>query len=254
MAPRCPVHLVVTHRDRPDSIERNLDSVAEQVYRNLRVTYIDDASLGQSLAVIGAFRERIPEGAPPIKWVFNDTRRGIIPNVLSAIQDDPPETVVVLLDGDDSLSSPFSIERIAKEYLLDDDTWLTYGSFLTWPEKKVIYAGPYYPDCIEKNLFRKWFWRCAKPHSFRVGLLRAVPESYFRDDDGSFWELAVDQALLLPMLELAGHHIRHIPSILYHYDLWNWRAPTAEQLRAQAECTDRIRARGALQPLAQRPW
>jgi len=56
------------------------------------------------------------------------------------------------------------------------------------------------------------------------------------------------------MLELARWHIRHIPDVLYLYDVWNWQAPPAEQLAALAAHVRRIRARPELPALERAPW
>jgi hypothetical protein len=251
------VHLVVTHRNKSERALWNLSSIIGQDYAHLRVTYVDDASSGEHRrALIEILNDCIydSERSNKIQFEFNKTRQGVIKNILTVLKDIPDDHVVVLLDGDDALSRPDAISRIAKEYDAPD-CWLTYGGFLAYPEYKVVYDGAYDPQCIRENLFRKWFWRCAPPRSFRMGLLRAVPPEYHLDDDGkTHWELANDQGLILPMLELAGSHIRHIPDVLYLYDVWNWRTPTTEQACALADSVDRIRARPALQPLTQRPW
>jgi len=245
------VHLVVTQRNRAESIPWSLSSVLTQTYKELRVTYVDDASTDNSASVLQEILT--PQRRRPVTLVLNDTRRGVIANILSAVQDDPNDTVVVLLDGDDALAHPLAVERIAREYE-DSSTWFTYGHFLSWPDRQVIYDGAYHPTCIHENHFREWFWRCAPPRSFRVGLLRAVPDSYLRDDDGCYWEYANDQGLILPMLELARYHIQHIPDVLYLYDTWNWNKPSREQFEALAACVKRIRDKPKLSALTAQPW
>ena len=248
------VHLVVTHRNKSERVHWNLASIVGQDYEHLSVTYVDDASDEEHFNRMLLTFMDLPDAGFPIIPIFNEERQGVIKNILTVLEDTPDDHVIVLLDGDDALSRPDAIARIAKEYE-DPHCWLTYGHFLAWPEYKVVYDGAYDPECIKNNFFRKWFWRCAPPRSFRMGLLRAVPPEYHLDDDGkTHWELANDQGLILPMLELASHHIRHIPDVLYLYDVWNWRVPTIEQSCALADSVDRIRARPALQPLTERPW
>lgn len=224
-----------------------------QDYKNLTVTYIDDASDPQDLDVLENVLSGLQHFPPTIYCTRNVVRQGVIKNILSALEPSDDEEIVVLLDGDDALSRPDAITRIAREYE-DPECWFTYGGFLAWPELRVVYDGAYDPECIAQNLFRKWFWRCAPPRSFRMGLLRSVPPEYHLDDDGTHWALANDQGLVLPMLELAGGHIRHISDVLYLYDVWNWRAPTEAQMLALASSVERIRSRPALRPLTERPW
>jgi hypothetical protein len=248
------VHLVVTHRNKSERTLWNLSSIVGQDYDQLRVSYIDDASHAAHRSQVSDVLDALsPLCRHRIEPDFYRKRRGVIKNILTALEDTKNDEVVVLLDGDDAFSHPGAISRIAREYI-DPDCWMTYGGFLAWPEYKTVYDGAYDPECIRQNLFRKWFWRCAPPRSFRMGLLRKIPPEYHLDQDGTHWELANDQGLLLPALELAGSHIRHIPDVLYLYDLWNWRTPTTEQSCALADAVDRIRARPALHPLTERPW
>lgn len=247
------VHLVATRRNKSDLLHWNLASVTGQIYPKLRISYVDDASDPNDRAELERLAKTLRPLGERVDYSYNTQRQGVIKNILTALRDTPDEDVVVLLDGDDSLAHPRAIERIAQEYE-DPECWLTYGSFLAWPEFRVVYDGAYDRECIRENLFRKWFWRCAPPRSFRMGLLRRVPPGYHLDDDQTHWELANDQGLILPMLELAGQHIRHIPDVLYLYDLWNWRNPSTRQAAALADSVERIRSRPTLQPLHQRPW
>jgi len=169
------VHLVVTQRNRARSIPWSLGTVLSQAYKHLRVTYVDDASTDESRQVIESVLSGATAPHPSVHLVTNASRQGVIANILPALKDDSDDTVAVLLDGDDGLAHPFAIDRIAYEYTQDVDCWFTYGSFLSWPDRQVIYDGAYHPECLKENHFRRWFWRCAPPARFELGYCARCP-------------------------------------------------------------------------------
>jgi hypothetical protein len=96
-------------------------------------------------------------------------------------------------------------------------------------------------------------WTTSHLHSFRVELLFALREDSLRDPlTGNFWDMSVDQAFYLPLLELAGHRARHIWRVLYIYN-YNERSLQRTDRGRQLERSSRIRRLPSYAPLERLP-
>ena len=57
--------------------------------------------------------------------------------------------------------------------------------------------------------------------TYRKELFLKIKEEDFKFKNGNWFDTAGDQAFQLPMLEMAGFRSRHIPQILYVYNMAN---------------------------------
>ncbi len=91
--------------------------------------------------------------------VVTRNRRRLYPteNLIRAIRrsNADPEDVIVILDGDDWLTTDRALELIAAEYERDDDCWMTYGSWISNREENPG-RWPAYRDGDD---FRSVEWR-----------------------------------------------------------------------------------------------
>jgi glycosyltransferase involved in cell wall biosynthesis len=249
--PITTMHVVVTGRNNIEWCDLNVYSIAAQRYGRLRVTYFDDASTDGTGDRVADLVERLGLGGA---WrvVRNTERVGGVANVVAGVLHEPAggeDDVCVLLDGDDFLATPRALARIAAEYR-DPATWLTFGGYRTWPHFEGGIVGPYPGDVIAGNGFRRAAWRAAPPRSFRRWLFRQIPDAALRDDDGRYWEMAWDQGVTLPLLELAGTHSVYIPDVLYLYNTSNPDSDHHRRLAEQAAAAERVRRRPPLAPVA----
>lgn len=198
--------------------ERNLDSVMAQQYGQWRALYIDDCSPDRTGELARAFiKARGFEHT--ITVIHNSERRGALHNLYHAIMSCADDEVVVTIDGDDWFASPYVLSRINDEYQ-DDAVWMTYGTYVSWPENM---AGSWFavpPAIIEANTFRQSRWMTSHLRTFYAKLFKLVR----REDllyNGEFFTVTWDMAFMFPMLEMAGFHARHISDILYVYNQSN---------------------------------
>lgn len=150
--------------------------------------------------------------------------------------------VVVWLDGDDWLAHEHVIERVATVYREHPETWLTYGSF-RFADGRPGWAKPYEAEHFEHEplYYRREDWRGTHLRTFRAGLFRKI-----KPDDLAF-DLAVDQAVMLPMLEMAGAaHARFVPEVLCIYNY-------ASSFEHRAGPLDLARERKAVEAIRRRP-
>mgnify|MGYP001202067264 CR=1 FL=1 len=131
------------------------------------------------------------------------------------------EDVIILLDGDDWFASSQTLTHL-NSYYSDNSCWLTYGSYILFP---MGIPGPepseYPEDVINNNTYRKDSWRASHLRTFRRHLWDRLDPEDLKDDNGEFYKMTYDQAIMLPLLEMAGDRCKYIPEILHVYNKQN---------------------------------
>lgn len=220
--------------------ERNLGSILSQRYDRYSVLYVDDASPDGTGQLVGGYLDRHdPERR--VTLVTNPRRMKGLANVYHAVRACPPDSVIVLVDGDDALAHDRVLLRLNEVYQ-DPAIWMTYGQFRWSPDAALGFAAPIPEDVIAENRFREYPFVASHLHTFYAGLFQKI-----RREDllhaGEFFDTAWDLAVMFPLLEMAGRHSRFIPEVLYLYNAENplndhhvdpaRQVRTAELIRAQ---------------------
>ena len=111
-------------------IDKCINSIKIQNYDNFECYLIDDISTDNSLEIV---QECVKEDDRFI-ITSNDEKKYALHNIHDAIEESNIEDddVIVLLDGDDWLSSPSVLSKLDEVYE-DPDCWLTYGSYIMHP-------------------------------------------------------------------------------------------------------------------------
>ena len=79
-----------------------------------------------------------------------------------------------------------------------------------------------YPtEVVNNNSYRSDRWRASHLRSFRRHLWDRIDHEDLQYDDGTYYRMAYDQAIMLPLLEMAGHRSKYIPEILHVYNKEN---------------------------------
>lgn len=194
----------------PDGIPlciSNIRSVQKQQYPHWHMYIIDDASSDGTGDSIERYIES--EGlATKITLVRNAERKGAMENIYRTIHELMPhdDAVIVCLDGDDELLHPQVLTMLAEHYR-DGGLWLTYGNFVFSPSGNRGFCRPYPDTVIARNAYRGYQWLASHLRTFRVWLFKKIrQEDCFYN--GKFLDVNCDQAIMLPMLEMAGpqHH------------------------------------------------
>jgi hypothetical protein len=178
-----------------------------------------------------------------------EIRRGVYPNAPELAnlwplwRSLPDDEIVVWLDGDDFLATPFALEIVARAHA--EGAVATYGQFM-WADGSIGFAAPVGSDP------RREPWRATHLKTFRAGLLKRLREQDLKTPDGA-WTFITDQPVMLPVLELAGRHARFIPNILCVYTVANLGAELSRHdpayvWRQRAEL-ERVRALPRYAPL-----
>jgi hypothetical protein len=136
-------------------------------------------------------------------------------NVYAAAASCDPADVIAWLDGDDWFAHDGVIAHLETLYA-DPDVWLTYGSYVH-TDGRMGCAAPY-----ETADYRVEPWKASHLKTFRAALFRHLTPDDLRGPDGRWIRNAHDQAIMLPLLEMAGpKHIRFVPDILVIYNYAN---------------------------------
>lgn len=205
----------------------NLNSLFEQEksYQNWRAIYIDDHSPdGTEDAVKKYLAQHGFEHKVTVK--SNDINVGALANIYNAVHTCDDHEIVLLLDGDDMLNPQVPVLKILNDAYQHDTVWMTYGQYVEYPSRALGLCRQLPWDVIEWNAHRKYTWVTSHLRTFYAGLFKKIKKEDLMHD-GAFYPMTWDLAIMFPMLEMAGHHVRFIPETLYLYNLENpisdWR-------------------------------
>lgn len=207
--------IVVTGLQLVNMLDGCLNSIGEQTYRNFRVHLLsDDDTVELSLdpAIIKK-RYRLPS-MPIVK--VSPIRIGKAALIYDHLRpfDFQPNSVVVILDGDDRFAKETALIQFAAVYSSEnpDACWSTYIR----SDGVLGHSAPLIRDIPH----RKQGWRSSHCFTFRANLIKRVPRSYILDESGKPVMQACDLALALPILDIATR-TSFIPEALYYYTVTN---------------------------------
>jgi hypothetical protein len=162
--------------------------------------------------------------------------RGLLANLLPIWRSLPDDEVIVWLDGDDWLATDRALETVAAMHAAG--AWATYGQFI-WSDGRVGFAAPVRVEP------RAAPWTATHLKTFRAGLVKRIRDEDLQQPDGAWVDVAIDQAIMLPILEMAGERARFCPRVLCVYNdghSFGANADAASIAREAAEVS-RIRSR-----------
>jgi hypothetical protein len=212
-------NIVVPFYNAQNWLEKCIYSIQRQKHTNFECTLIDDVSDDKSFIIA----KMTTEGDDRFRVIQNKEKSYALENIAMAIEtsNSSEEDVVVLLDGDDWFSSSLVLSRLNKEYK-DKDCLMTYGSYILHPHAvKGPEPSEYPDDIIKENRFREDQWRASHLRTFKKKLWNKISHEDLQDKDGNYYTVAYDQAIMLPLLEMARERSRYIPDILHVYNKEN---------------------------------
>lgn len=227
-------------------IDRCIDSILMQDYKNYELLVIDDCSTDGTWDIIKSFN---------VNCIRNCERKGALANIVSGIKIFGRD-IIVTVDGDDFLSEDKVLTYLNDIY--DEDVWMTYGSFLPLSGKYKDTCQPFdnimapcdagylVKNSVTPATYRKSpFWVTSHLRTFRKQLWDRIKDEDLRDTDGRYYQTACDLAFMYPMIEMADSHCKFIPHTLYVYNDLNpicdgtirgmEQIRTAEKIKAKKE-------------------
>lgn len=217
-----PIVVVVVSYNNIKWVNKNISSILSQDYPNFRIVYIDDCSNDGTSEAVTEITNAMEMGQK-LTLVRNQTRNGALANHYKAVHEYCFDNeIVVCVDGDDWLSNEHVLSTV-EYYYATQDVWLTHGSLMEYHLDQrngtIGWSIPVPDSIIKSNDFRSY--RCPTHlKTFYAWLFKQIKKEDLMDN-GSFFPVTGDQAIMFPMLEMAGERHAFIPEILYIYNLTN---------------------------------
>ena len=197
-------------------ISQSISSVKQQTYTDweayVSVDPHGDDTLANAIEAKGD-DERI-------RIELNDRCLYSMTNLVRAIQrsNAEPEDIIVNLDGDDWFYTPKALQIIADTYA-DSGCWMTYGSWVS----NVAHLPGRLPAYAEGTTdFRRAEWLATAVRTWKKWLWDLIDDKDLRNEDGEYFPIVEDLAVMFPMLEMSGTaRAKHIPEILMLYNRAN---------------------------------
>lgn len=203
-------------------IEKCILSVAAQDYENYEHWLIDDASTDQSYAVAQRLIQQLPENIKGKFRLFrNEENYGAVANHVNALRRLDDSTVVMLLDGDDSLTNCSDIFDYYNYIHQNYD--FTHGSSWSMVDSIPLVSQPYPPDIRDAKAYRsyKFNWNMPYTHlrTLKAKLLKYEPDSVFQDSTGAWYKAGGDNATFYRAIEnVDPGRIYVVSDIVYNYN------------------------------------
>ena len=234
-------HFIIPGYNVFDWIEKCIVSIQRQDYENYSVTYIDDMSTDNSVNVY----KNLTKGCDNFDIVVSDSKNYALKNISIAIDSlkVDKEDVIIVLDADDWLSSP-QVLGYLNSFYQEKKCLMTYGSYMYYPfGTEGVEPSDYPSEVVEKNTYREDDWRATHLRTFKKKLWDNINQDDFIDEDGEYYKMAYDQAMMLPMLEMAREYAAYTPEILHVYNRANVLNVDKIKQKQQYETMLRIRKR-----------
>jgi len=204
-------------------IGKCVKSILEQDYNEYELIVIDDHSTDGTRDVIQNYNINHIQNKEHLGSALANIIQGI--NVIAFNDED----IVITIDGDDWLCDKQAFSYLNKIY--HDDIWLTYGQYKPLSER-FKYAcqdlssiktpgetGKLITVSVTPDTYRKsGLWVTSHLRTFKKWLWAKINDKDLRDQDGEYFRVAGDLALMYPMIEMAGEHIKFIDKMLYVYN------------------------------------
>lgn len=196
----------------------NLRSVLNQKYGDFRIIYIDDCSRDNTAQIVQHLMET-EDPMHKITFIRNVERQGApLVNHYNAIHElCADDEIIVIVDGDDALAHKEVLGYLNKIYN-SGDIWLTYGQYRELISGYIGFSKMPSDTIIKNNAFRKWELMPSHLRTFYAWLFKRIDKKDLTTDDGKFFTMAGDLAAMTPMIEMACHHFKFIPEVLYIYN------------------------------------
>lgn len=193
-------------------IERCINSVKNQNYKDFKMFLIDDMSTDNSVEKI----KKIIDGDKRFTLFVNKEKKFKLKNMDELIRNEKfldSEDIIIELDGDDFLFDNYVLQKIQSKYDSNENLWLTNGSFI-YSNGAAGFSSKVNYKTIRQDRFCFSHLRTWKCH-----LWRNIETESFLDENKEYFKSAPDVAYSFPMVEMAGDlHYEYIKDILLVYN------------------------------------
>jgi glycosyltransferase involved in cell wall biosynthesis len=212
-------HIVVPFYNVEQWISNCIKSIKGQDYKNYSVTLVNDCSTDKTVEIIN----NLISEDDRFKLINTKENGGALNSTYTGINDASPldEDIIIVLDGDDWFSSRKTLDIVNDAYN-DHNCLITYGSYVTYPDKDRGKFSRQIPDWIVKDkMFRQNPWMSSHLRTFKAKLWNAIKKEDITGKDGKIYSMAGDLPVVFPMLEMAEERSYFIEDIVHVYNRAN---------------------------------
>lgn len=203
-----------------------IESIVTQDYENYHMFLINDCSTDSSLNLIKNYIDNLPIHLQEKFIIINNKEnRGAVYNQIKTLKNYPIEddSLIMLIDGDDSLRSDNNIFNFYNDLFTDNKTEYAYGSCWSIADNIPLIAQPYPKAIREAKTYRKhrFNWGMPYPHLrvFVKRLINNINENVFKDDVGNWFKAGGDNATFYNIIEQADpDKVVAVQEIFYNYN------------------------------------
>ena len=215
--------VVSTFYNCQDYIARCIESVVTQDYDNYRHILIDDASTDNTVDILLAALDRLPDYIQDkFSIVYNQERLGAVYNQVTAIREiSNPNAIVMILDGDDSLVNDNTIFNYYNS-VYDGNTEFTYGSCWSMADSIPLISQPYPEQVRQTRTYRQHHFNWILPYThlrtFSKYLIDGLDDSMFKNQ-GQWFRAGGDGSTFYALIEAADpNRVKCLQQIVYNYN------------------------------------
>lgn len=197
------------------TIKKTFNSVAIQNYDNYEAYFIDDMSTDNTNDILSNLIKKHPK----INLISNTEKKYSLKNIYDTVHNKTSDKdIVVILDGDDFFYGK-NVFSMLNDYYNKFNCWLTYGSYMNLSTKtRGKFSSKIPQHIIDSNSFRNYKWSTSHLRTFKSFLFKNIKQHSLTDEQGNFYSITGDLAIMFPMLEMAGNNSLYINDVLY---VWN---------------------------------
>ncbi len=238
-----PLVVVVVSYNNINWVDRNIGSIFSQDYDNYRVVYIDDCSPDGTADAVETLVKSLGQ-EHRFTLVRNIERAGSpLANHYKAIHGYcRNDEIVVCVDGDDWLATDKALKTVNENYR-SRQVWLTHGTFSEYHfdgrNGQKGWSTPIPKKIVAQRKFRSF--RCpSHMKTFYAWLFKKVKLEDLQYK-GIFYPASGDQAMMFPMIEMAGERHAFISKVLYIYNMTNPLGESVVATQLQRDCENHVR-------------
>jgi len=217
------LNIVVPTYNTEAWIQRCLYSIQTQSYKNFSCVIYNDASTDRTAEAINSFVAATKDERFVV--IHNSSNKKALHNIVDGFKflrtEDEPESVLMVIDGDDYLFSEYSLELLASAYA-QTGCLLSYGNHIHWPTGETRTNCEKFPDeVVANNSYRDYKFITSHLRTWKSKLWNSIKDEDLRDLNGEYFKTGWDVSFMIPMLEMAAGRHLFIPNVLYVYNRWN---------------------------------
>jgi len=241
-------HVVIPTYNNEKWCVKNIESVLKQEYPNFSVTIINDHSTDKTGELLKRYiaQHKLKN---KIRLVHNRGRSGMLANIYNAVQKIEPTSVVVTVDGDDTLRGTNVFQTLANVYK-DPKVWMTYGSWISDPvDARKCNCRAFPQEIVQQNRFRQYGYISSQLRTFYAKLFQKINKKDLQHE-GKFFMTAGDVAFMIPMLEMASNgHFYYVKDVIYTYNMQNPISDFRLHAKLRTKHSKLIRSKKPYKPL-----